>query len=358
MLRPTALFVLLAITAACAGCLKPSVRMTQAQCTPEYVDNKLKALRFTTAFEARNLAEEQLLYEVALLDSSRRPLPTVTGRYSDAQGHMTAGKAIMVLRPYWEFSDVSVTLPASELEANGLTDVTWAEFRIRDARTGSVLAQQQVPVGEPSLAKAPPRAAQPRTAAGTRPSTEASRQRSSVRPEPASARRDTADRTRAGDSAVTRGDTRRESAAPAERTTRTSPADSSDAAARRSRAAGAPQEERVAGNQARGETAKYAPKRNDVRPPASQPAAETNTRATATAAQPAVAPRVTSAPASAPGATVEEYYVVSAGDTLISIAREKLGDPWRWREIYALNRSQLNWPDELRAGMKLRLPPR
>ena len=51
-------------------------------------------------------------------------------------------------------------------------------------------------------------------------------------------------------------------------------------------------------------------------------------------------------------------YVVAPGDTLISIARHVLGDEKRWEEIYELNRDQLESPDLIVPGMKLRLPER
>ncbi len=63
---------------------------------------------------------------------------------------------------------------------------------------------------------------------------------------------------------------------------------------------------------------------------------------------------------SAAAATVRDdlVYVVAAGDTLISIARNVLGDASRWEEIYALNRDRLESPDLIVPGMKLRLPER
>lgn len=50
-------------------------------------------------------------------------------------------------------------------------------------------------------------------------------------------------------------------------------------------------------------------------------------------------------------------YVVESGDTLIRIARKVLNDPGRWREIYELNRDKLRSPDEVPAGMMLKMPP-
>ncbi len=55
-----------------------------------------------------------------------------------------------------------------------------------------------------------------------------------------------------------------------------------------------------------------------------------------------------------PGAA--RIYVVGEGDTLIGIARNVLGKASRWHEIYELNKDQLDSPDVIRPGMKLKLP--
>ena len=47
---------------------------------------------------------------------------------------------------------------------------------------------------------------------------------------------------------------------------------------------------------------------------------------------------------------------VRSGDTLSSIAGERLGDPGRWRELFRANRDQLADPDDLPVGLVLRLP--
>jgi nucleoid-associated protein YgaU len=55
---------------------------------------------------------------------------------------------------------------------------------------------------------------------------------------------------------------------------------------------------------------------------------------------------------------VEEIYAVSSGDTLTSIARVKLGDGSRWREILELNQDVIKSPSLLRIGQKLKIPKR
>ena len=47
---------------------------------------------------------------------------------------------------------------------------------------------------------------------------------------------------------------------------------------------------------------------------------------------------------------------VGRGDSLWAIAKEHLGDPHRWTEIYELNREAVADPDEIEVGWQLRLP--
>jgi LysM repeat protein len=49
-------------------------------------------------------------------------------------------------------------------------------------------------------------------------------------------------------------------------------------------------------------------------------------------------------------------YRVKSSDTLSTIAQRELGSASRWRELYELNRQQIDNPDRLRAGTLLRLP--
>lgn len=56
------------------------------------------------------------------------------------------------------------------------------------------------------------------------------------------------------------------------------------------------------------------------------------------------------------GTTRGAVYKVVAGDTLSSIAEKLYGDREAWRRIFEANRAQLRDPDQLKAGMLLRLP--
>ncbi|RMH59825.1 MAG: LysM peptidoglycan-binding domain-containing protein [Candidatus Hydrogenedentota bacterium] len=58
-----------------------------------------------------------------------------------------------------------------------------------------------------------------------------------------------------------------------------------------------------------------------------------------------------------PPEPVTLWHVVQKGETLRGIARRRLGDPQRWREIARLNKDRLAAPGRLPVGLVLRLPP-
>ncbi len=69
----------------------------------------------------------------------------------------------------------------------------------------------------------------------------------------------------------------------------------------------------------------------------------------------------TEAPQDGSNATPREneaavFHVVEAGDTLSGIAHRYLGSVARYHEIFEANRELLETPDQLRVGMKLRIP--
>jgi LysM repeat protein len=49
-------------------------------------------------------------------------------------------------------------------------------------------------------------------------------------------------------------------------------------------------------------------------------------------------------------------YKVQKGDTLWGIAKDQLGDPYKWKKIYELNADNLSNPNEIYQGQTLKLP--
>ena len=59
---------------------------------------------------------------------------------------------------------------------------------------------------------------------------------------------------------------------------------------------------------------------------------------------------------SAPVVSHESMYTVRPGDTLSKIAKEKLGDPSAYTEIFNANRDQLSDPNKIKPGQVLKIP--
>jgi len=58
----------------------------------------------------------------------------------------------------------------------------------------------------------------------------------------------------------------------------------------------------------------------------------------------------------APAAPQTEIYTVVAGDSLSKIAKHVYGDANQWRRIFEANRDQIENPDLIRVGQKLKIP--
>jgi nucleoid-associated protein YgaU len=75
-----------------------------------------------------------------------------------------------------------------------------------------------------------------------------------------------------------------------------------------------------------------------------------------TAAEPA-APPTDRGPVGTGGTTTQEgSYVVVSGDSLSKIAKREYGDMNQWRRIYEANKDQIDNPDLIHPGQKLRIP--
>ena len=58
----------------------------------------------------------------------------------------------------------------------------------------------------------------------------------------------------------------------------------------------------------------------------------------------------------APAAPAEQTYTVVAGDSLSKIAKRLYGDANQWRRIFEANRDQIQNPDLIQPGQKLKIP--
>jgi nucleoid-associated protein YgaU len=57
-----------------------------------------------------------------------------------------------------------------------------------------------------------------------------------------------------------------------------------------------------------------------------------------------------------PEKPAERTYTVQSGDTLSKIAKQFLGNPNAYNEIFNLNRDQLSDPDKIKPGQVLKIP--
>jgi nucleoid-associated protein YgaU len=96
-------------------------------------------------------------------------------------------------------------------------------------------------------------------------------------------------------------------------------------------------------------TVAAAPAASPVRPPLASPV-------------PSPSAVVAAVPTQVPPTAVEvagTTYEVQSGDTLLSIARDQLGDTTQWRRIYDANKDTIGSdPDKLKLGQTLKIPPK
>jgi LysM repeat protein len=258
----------------------------------------------------------------------------------------------MVLASPWTFEGEAISIPGPELKAVEVDLPAWAEFRIMNV-DGVVLDRERVrlppsyaagaapgePVEAPTIASArrfdPPETPTPSDEA------EGISEPPAPPPRRPSRRRDTFDRR-------TSPTARRERAEAVQRL-----AEAQRGVRPTEEAAPPPPPDAAA------PVIEAAPARDvrDERPaePAVQPAPASEQPAPSSS-PPAPQPETPAPAAPAPAREYREY-VVQAGDTLIGISKRELRDATRWYEIFDGNRDVLRSPDELRAGMTLRLPP-
>jgi nucleoid-associated protein YgaU len=75
------------------------------------------------------------------------------------------------------------------------------------------------------------------------------------------------------------------------------------------------------------------------------------------AKQPEKQAKKPAAQSSAPAAAFT-WYQVRKNERYASIARNVFGDPNRWREIHELNKDRFPNPDQIREGVRIRIPTR
>jgi len=99
-----------------AGCIAgPQADFTRVEAQRVEEAGRLKAVAFRADFEVRNMAGAQLLYEVRLLSSGRRPIRSVDGSFQTPEGTVAASRSLLVATSRQQFKDVAVFIPADQL---------------------------------------------------------------------------------------------------------------------------------------------------------------------------------------------------------------------------------------------------
>jgi hypothetical protein len=288
------------------------VDLSQARCVPGRHDpeSKIDRLDFVATFTADNLLNQQIIYQVVLEDARRRPIQSTDAGFRDARGRVAASKTLMVLESPWTFENTTLSIPLGQLEVHASDLPVTAVYSVCQA-DGACLASARTPVPlvrarrspeERRPAVSPPRGEQVADAEPRR-----------IVEEPAEKPPDRSE--------------------PPPPPPDEPPTQSSESLTRADEQADHPPE--------RDEAASGLPER-DEEPPAGSPEQDQARDVPTGAEPPRREPRI---------------YVVQRGDTLIGIAKRRLGRSTRWRDLFELNRDRLDSPDQLIEGMKLRLPP-
>ena len=115
-----------------AGCVAPEVRFVRTDCTidgGQYV----QAMTFRSTIELADFETNQMIYRVRLLDRASAPVISRNHLYRDSDGNVCASRSFMVMQPLQTINDISVTIPASELELELENHPMMAEFSVEDA---------------------------------------------------------------------------------------------------------------------------------------------------------------------------------------------------------------------------------
>jgi nucleoid-associated protein YgaU len=147
---------------ATGGCAAPQVSFVRSACDCVMRDDEFQAVSFTASIETRGLTGRQVVYRVGLMNRRLDPIVSTDGRYQDATGRVAATKTLMVHASPWVFENVSVSIPAEELEVNARDLPVVAEFGVYRP-DGICLAREDVIV---PLYRAPKVAGAGRHAAG------------------------------------------------------------------------------------------------------------------------------------------------------------------------------------------------
>lgn len=338
-MRASACITLGFLAALAAGC-GPRIEVVATRCHPVRTEDG-ESVAFAATIETSGYANRQMVYRVRILDSSLRPIPSVTRRYSDAEGKVAAATSLMVLRSPWTFEDTTVAIPVPELELKPEHMPAHAEFALLTPR-GEMLRRTIQPL-PPGVGPAPARrtatAAPPERAA---PPVAARRPAEPAEPQPVgdlfSLLYEAYGRQGAG-----------RVAAPTEAPTSGSGEETARSRPQRPGSAAAPAWDDGDGSEQAAEMTAGSS--------AGDESGSARDGGGGSGAQDGAAPRRRALrDEAAPADRAYRIYVVQPGDTLTRIAKRLYGETGRWVDIFQLNRDRLDSPDLIYEGMEIRVP--
>ena len=137
-------FAIAAALALLAGC-GPVVEFTRCESRSVQVGGRLSRIATSADFRVDNFADQQIIYQVILVDSRGNPLPAKSASYRTDGGAVGAARTLIVFRTPQLFQNQTVSIPADAVvwpADGGATYVYMSVF----ASTGERLAIVSCPV--------------------------------------------------------------------------------------------------------------------------------------------------------------------------------------------------------------------
>ena len=105
------------LSAVLTGCGQPNVSFQWTEASVTRNAQGVEVVRFDAAVSTRGLGGRQAMYQVGVEDRDGRPVLSRDGRYRNRSGQVAAARTFHIGLPFQQFSDLTVAIPVSQLEA-------------------------------------------------------------------------------------------------------------------------------------------------------------------------------------------------------------------------------------------------
>ena len=130
VLRNGRFFKTVIVVAFLCGCSTPKVEFMNLECRRIERDGQLEAIAFKSTLNLDSLHDRQLVYQVGLVDCNNQPIKSRDGQFQNTYGNVAVGKTLMGWSDLSIPRDISVVIPAKQLEVRHEHVPVWAEFGI------------------------------------------------------------------------------------------------------------------------------------------------------------------------------------------------------------------------------------